>query len=192
MKRIWGWDGEKASLHVPVFSRLTLFFPGSSAGKESVCKAGDPSSIPGLGKSPGEGNDYSLQYSSLENSMDYIVHVGRSSSLTVWIWLRTFKSDVMAFPCGSAGKESVCNAEDLGLIPGSGRSPGEGIGYPLWYSGLENSMDCIVHGVYTPPYSPRVGHDWATFTFTVFFSFQIPTLSQFQRLSSNLQYKSSF
>ena len=36
---------------------------------------------------------------------------------------------------------------DLGLIPGLGRSPGEGKGYPLQYSGLENSMDCIVHGV---------------------------------------------
>ena len=53
----------------------------------------------------------------------------------------------LGFPCGSAGKESTCNAEDLGLIPGSGRSPGEGKGYPLQYSGLENSMDCIVHGV---------------------------------------------
>ena len=48
---------------------------------------------------------------------------------------------------GSAGKESACNVGDLGLIPGSGRSPGEGNGYPLQYSGLENSMDCIVHGV---------------------------------------------
>ena len=52
-----------------------------------------------------------------------------------------------AFPCGSAGKESGCNAGDLSLIPGLGRSPGEGKGYPLQYSGLENSMDCIVHGV---------------------------------------------
>ena len=51
------------------------------------------------------------------------------------------------FPCGSAGKESACNVGDLGLIPGLGRSPGEGHGYPLQYSGLENSMDCIVHGV---------------------------------------------
>ena len=50
-------------------------------------------------------------------------------------------------PCGSAGKESACNAGDLGLIPGLGRSPGEGKGYLLQYSGLENSMDCIVHGV---------------------------------------------
>ena len=51
------------------------------------------------------------------------------------------------FPCGSTGKESACNVRDLGLIPGLGRSPGEGKGYPLQYSGLENSMDCIVHGV---------------------------------------------
>ena len=49
--------------------------------------------------------------------------------------------------CGSAGKESSCNVEDLALIPLLGRSPGEGKGYPLQYSGLENSMACIVHGV---------------------------------------------
>ena len=51
------------------------------------------------------------------------------------------------FPCDSAGKESACNAGDMGSIPELGRSPGEGKGYPLQYSGLENSMDCIVHGV---------------------------------------------
>ena len=51
------------------------------------------------------------------------------------------------FPGGSAGKESACNVEDLGLIPGLGRSSGRGKGYPLKYSGLENSMDCIGHGV---------------------------------------------
>ena len=60
-----------------------------------------------------------------------------------------------SFPCGSAGKESACNVGDLGSIPGLGRSRGEGKGYPLQYSGvfsiqysgLENSMDCIAHGV---------------------------------------------
>ena len=52
----------------------------------------------------------------------------------------------LGFPCGSAGKESACNVGDLGSIPRLGRSPGEGKGYPLQYSGLENSMDCIVHG----------------------------------------------
>ena len=51
------------------------------------------------------------------------------------------------FPGGSAGKESTCNAGDLGSIPALGRSLGEGKGYPLQYSGLENSMDSIVHGV---------------------------------------------
>ena len=53
----------------------------------------------------------------------------------------------LGFPCGSAGKESTCNAGGLGLIPGLGRSPGEGKRYPLEYSGLENFMDCIVHRV---------------------------------------------
>jgi len=47
-----------------------------------------------------------------------------------------------AFPGGSAGKESACNAGDLGSIPGLGRSPGERNSYLLQYSGLENSMDC--------------------------------------------------
>ena len=58
----------------------------------------------------------------------------------------------------NTSKESNCNVGDLGLIPGLGRSPGEGKGYPFLYSGLENSMDRAVHG------SQRVGHDWATFS----------------------------
>ena len=53
----------------------------------------------------------------------------------------------LCFPCGSAGKESACHVGELGSIPGLGRSPGEGKGYLLQYSGLENPMDCIVHGV---------------------------------------------
>ena len=59
---------------------------------------------------------------------------------------------------GSAGKEPTCNEGDLGSIPGLGSSPREGKGYPLQYSGLDNSMDCIVHGV------ERIRHDWVTFT----------------------------
>ena len=63
-------------------------------------------------------------------------------------WLQLSRAHrKMGFPCGSAGKESACNVKDLGLIPGLGRSPGEGKGYPLQYFGLENSMDCIVNGV---------------------------------------------
>ena len=52
-----------------------------------------------------------------------------------------------SFPGGSAGEESTCNVGELGSIPGLRRLPGEGKSYPLQYSGLENSMDCIVHGV---------------------------------------------
>ena len=59
---------------------------------------------------------------------------------------RLHLSQSMGFPCGSAGKESACSVGDLGSIPGFGRSPGEGKGYPLQYSGLENSMDSIVRG----------------------------------------------
>ena len=91
-------------------------FPHSSAGKESACNAGDPSSIPGLERSVGEG-------------------IGLPTPV------------FLGFPCGSAGKESTCYVGDLGLIPGLGRYPGEGKGYPLQYSGLENSMECIVHWV---------------------------------------------
>ena len=58
-----------------------------------------------------------------------------------------FSKRKIGLPCGLAGKESSCNAGDLGSIPGLGRSPGEGKSYPLQYSCLENSMDCIVHGV---------------------------------------------
>ena len=64
------------------------------------------------------------------------------------------------FPDSSAGKESACSVGDWGLIPGLARSPEEGKSYPLQYSGLENSMDCIVHGV------AKDSDHWATFTFT--------------------------
>ena len=69
--------------------------------------------------------------------------------------------DTGQVPYSSIGKESACNAGDLGSIPGSGRSPGEGNSNPLQYSGLENPMDrgawqATVHGV------TRVGHDLAT------------------------------
>ena len=64
----------------------------------------------------------------------------------------------MGFPDSSVGKESSCNAGDPSWIPGSGRFPAEGIVYPLQYSDLENSMDCIVYGVTESD---------ATFTFTL-------------------------
>ena len=91
-------------------------FPGSSAGKESACNAGDPSSIPRLGRSDGEGIGYPLLYS----------------------WASLVAQLV---------KNPPPMWEDLGSMPGLGRSPGEGKGYPLQSSGLEKSMDCIVHGI---------------------------------------------
>ena len=62
-------------------------------------------------------------------------------------------SATMGFPDSSVDKESAYNTGYPGSIPGLGRSAGEGKGYPLQYTGLENSMYCIVHGV------TRVGHD---------------------------------
>ena len=57
------------------------------------------------------------------------------------------RDEMMGFPGGSDGKESSCDAGDLGSIPGLGRSPGEGKGYPLQCYGLENSMNSTVHRV---------------------------------------------
>ena len=62
-------------------------------------------------------------------------------------WEDPLEKGFLGFPCGLAGKEFARNAGNLGSIPGLGRSPGEGKGYPLQCSGLENSMDCILHGV---------------------------------------------
>ena len=64
-----------------------------------------------------------------------------------WVVFGHYLTSYWGFPHSSAGKESVCNTGDLGPIPGLGRSPGEGKGCPLQYSGLENPMDGIVHGV---------------------------------------------
>ena len=66
---------------------------------------------------------------------------------SVVITLCSFLCSFKGFPCGLAGKESACSVEDLGSIPVLGRSPGEGEGYPLQYSGLGNFMDCIGYGV---------------------------------------------
>ena len=102
--------------------------PCGSAGKESACNARDLGSIAGIRRSPGEENGYPLQYSGLENSMDHIVH-GVAKS-------QTRLCNFRGFPHSSDGKESACNAGDPGLIPDSGRSTGEGIGYPLQFLGF--------------------------------------------------------
>ena len=96
-----------------------------------------------MGRSPGEGNGNPLQYSCLENPINRGEPGGLQS-----MGLQRVRHDWATFTHSlTADKESAWNAENVGSIPGSGRSPGEGIGYPLQYSGLENSMDCTVHGV---------------------------------------------
>ena len=105
---------------------------------------GDLGSIPRLGKSPGKGNGYPLQYSGLENSMDCIVR-GVTKS-------RTQLGDFHIHAGGSYDKESTCNMGDLGSFTGLGRSPGGGHSNPFQYPCLENPMDrgawrATVHGV---------------------------------------------
>ena len=90
---------------------------------------------------------------------------------------------VKGFPGGSDGKESACSAGDLGSIPGLGRSPGEGNGYPLQYSGLENSMDRTVHG------SQRVRQDWVTFTFHFHFLWYLPNSRHLKCVQNNVRAK---
>ena len=84
---------------------------------------GEPGGLPSMG-SHRVGYDWS--------------NLAAAAAAADWFW---------GFPCGLTGQESACNLGDLGSIPGLGRSSGEGKGYSLQYSGLENSMDCIVHGV---------------------------------------------
>ena len=107
-------------------------FPDSSVGKESACNVGAAAAAKSLQSCP-----------TLCDPVDPGSWVGkicwRNNGLSIPVFL--------GFPCGSVGKESACNAGDLGLIPGLGRSPGERKGYPLQYSGLENSIGSIVCGV---------------------------------------------
>ena len=77
-------------------------------------------------------------------------HIGKGSKDLVHSFIYSSISPIntcSTFPESSVGKESTFNAGDPGLIPGLGRSPGEGKGYSLQYSGLENSMNCVVLGV---------------------------------------------
>ena len=95
---------------------MSLGFLSSSAGKESAFNEGNPGSIPELGRSPGEGKGYPLQYSWVSPVAQLV-----KNPPTLWeTWVQ------------SLGWEDPLE---------------EGTGYPLHYDGLENSMDCVVHGV---------------------------------------------
>ena len=115
-------------------------FPGSSVGKESTCNAGDPSSIPGLGRYAGEGIGYPLQYS----------------------WASLVAQLVKNLP---AVRETWVGS----LLPGEGK------GYPFQDSGLENSTDCVVHGVAKSQtrLSDFHYHKWQTFIFLWVSSFPL-------------------
>ena len=123
----------------------TLGFPGGSAGNESTCNVRGLGSIPGLGRYPGERNGYPLQYFGLKNYMDSIVHGGhKKSNMTEWLSLWT--------SLVAQSVKSAYSVRDLGLIPGSGRCPGEGNSYLLQYSCVENFMHrgawwATIHGV---------------------------------------------
>ena len=80
-----------------------------------------------------------LSLSSFPPYMNSRCCIWEEAYLLPWVSLCLSGGVKWGFPCGSAGKESTCNVGDLGSIPGLGRSPGEGNGYPLQYSGLENS-----------------------------------------------------
>ena len=101
-------------------------FSGCSDGKESVCNAGELGSIPGLGRSPGEGNGYSLQYSGLKNSVDSIVHTVAKS----WTWLSNFTFTSFS-----------CNHTDMKLreLPESSSSS-QGISLKGWVVSVGNDV----------------------------------------------------
>ena len=137
-------------------------FPGGSDGKESDCNVGDQGSIPGSGRSPGEGNGYPLQYSCLENPMNRgawraTVH-GVAQSRTGLERLSTRAHVVVT---AQWWKHLPASAGVPGWINGLGRSDGEGNGNPLQYSCLGNPMNRESHGRLQSIALHRVGHDWS-------------------------------
>ena len=116
--------------------------PCGSAKKSLPVDTGKAGLIPGPGRSPGEGDGNPLQYSCLENPM----HRGVWQAIVNGVTksqrrLSDFTLLINGLPRWLSGKGSAHQAGDVGLIPGSGRSPGEGNGNPLQYSCLENSME---------------------------------------------------
>ena len=111
-------------------------FPCGSDGNESTFSAGDTGSIPGSGRSPGEGNGYPLQYPCLENSMARAHGVTKELGATKGLTHR--QGQLQASQVALVVKNLPVNAGDTGSIPGSGRSPGGGHGNPFQYSCLEN------------------------------------------------------
>ena len=122
-------------------------FSGGSDGKETTCNAGDLGSVSGLGSSSGEGHGKPLQYSCLENPMNrraWLATVYRVTESDTTEWLSTTTGVSQEAQVVLVVKNLPANAgdvKDIGLISGSGRSPGGGHGNPLQYSCLKNPMD---------------------------------------------------
>ena len=176
-----------------VFWILTRWLPCGSDSKESAWNVGDLGSIPGLGRFPGEGKGYPLQYSGLENSMDFrytgegkgyplqysglvnsmdcIVHVVTNCGRRDWIPTSLF----LGFLCGSAGKESGCKVGDLSLIPGweDPLENGKAMHSRILACRIPQTVDPLEKGTTTHSNIlawriTRVRQSWATFTFTFF------------------------
>ena len=136
-------------------------FPDGSDGTVSACNAGELSSVPKLGRSPGGVNGNPLQYSCLENPMDRGAWQATVHGITKsWTRLSDFHFTFIqrGFPSGTNGKEPACNAEvrDTGSIPGLGRSPGGGhissiLGQRIPWTEKPGRLWSIA--------SQRVGHD---------------------------------
>ena len=132
-----GHDWNDLAVAAAAAADYNQVIPHSSVGKESACDAWDLGSIPGLGRSPGEGKGYPLQYSGLENAMDGILH-GVAKS-----WTRLSLSDYsLSFTGGTGGKVPISKTQrDGGSTHEWGRSPGGGNGNPFRYSCLEKPRD---------------------------------------------------
>ena len=114
--------------------------------RQTIQVHSNPSFSPTTDAEEAEGDQFceDLQHLELRPKKDVL--------FIIWDWNTKIGSQeipriMSKFLRGSTGKEFTCNVGDLGLIPGLGRSPEEGKGYPIHYYDLENSMECIVHGV---------------------------------------------
>ena len=129
-----------------------------------------------VGRYPERGHGNPLQYSCLENPMNWgawqaMVHSIAKSQ--IWLmWLSTW-----IFPGDLGGKESAYNAEDMGLILRSGKSPGEGNVNPLQYFWLGNPMERGAWQAIQSMGLQRIGHNWGTNTFNILKESDLSTFS---------------
>ena len=147
VKTTWGNPASSAALF---YYSLSMWFPASAAqlsakhhgsGEASSDKATTWTYWMDIQQCPHD----SILSSCLPGFIRMILTLGRIGIPSpIWVSKGCYSKVPQT---GSDSTESACNAGDLGSIPRLGRSPGEGKGYPFQYSGLENSMDCIVHGV---------------------------------------------